>query len=157
MILPRLRSLAIALVMPLALPVLWWFATAGSTSPFYPSLETILVSFRDTWLFSHVGSDAIPSLERFLFGYLLAIALGVGLGVLFGRLRLLDAAFQPAIQFSRSIPATALVPVSITLLGIGSTPKIWLIAFVCLFPIPFEHHRRRAKHRAGAGGRRPHV
>ena len=38
-------------------------------------------------------------------------------------------------QFARSIPATGLVPVSITLMGIGNAPKIWLIGFVCMFPI----------------------
>jgi len=39
------------------------------------------------------------------------------------------------VQFARSIPATGLVPVSITLMGIGNAPKIWLIGFVCMFPI----------------------
>lgn len=131
----RLRSLVIALVVPVVAVVLWWVVTNNSTSPFYPPLHTILSTFKDTWLFSHVGSDVVPSLKRFVLGYLVGVVFGVGLGVLFGRLRGLDRAFQPAVQFSRSIPATGLVPVSIALLGLGNSPKIWLIGFVCLFPI----------------------
>jgi ABC-type nitrate/sulfonate/bicarbonate transport system permease component len=131
----RTRSLGISLVIPVAAVALWWVLSADSTSPFYPPLETILTNFKDTWLFAHVGSDVVPSLIRFGLGYLLAVVLGIALGVLFGRLRMLDLAFQPTVQFARSIPATGLVPVSITLMGIGNAPKIWLIGFVCMFPI----------------------
>jgi ABC-type nitrate/sulfonate/bicarbonate transport system permease component len=131
----RTRAVGVSLIVPVIILVLWWVLSAGSTSAFYPSLETILQNFRETWLFAHVGSDVVPSLIRFLLGYLLAVVGGIGLGVLFGRLRTLDLAFGPAVQFARSIPATGLVPVSITLMGIGDAPKIWLIAFVCVFPI----------------------
>jgi ABC-type nitrate/sulfonate/bicarbonate transport system permease component len=131
----RSRAIGVSLIVPVAVVVLWWVLSAGSTSAFYPSLQTILQNFRETWLFAHVGSDVVPSLIRFLLGYLLAVVGGVALGVLFGRLRTLDLAFQPSIQFARSIPATGLVPVAITLMGIGNAPKIWLIAFVCVFPI----------------------
>ncbi len=131
----RSRSLGVSLVVPVVVVVLWWVLSAESTSAFFPPLTTILTNFRQTWLFARFGSDIAPSLIRFILGYLLSIVVGIALGVLLGRLRLLDRAFQPAIQFTRSIPATALVPVSITLMGIGSAPKVWLIAFVCVFPI----------------------
>jgi ABC-type nitrate/sulfonate/bicarbonate transport system permease component len=131
----RARSLAISLVVPVAAIVLWWVLSAHSTSTYYPPLHTIVTAFRKTWLFSHFGSDIVPSLIRLAAGYALAVVLGVVLGVLFGRVAMLDLAFKPAVQFARSIPATGLVPVSIVLLGIGTAPKIWLIAFVCLFPI----------------------
>ena len=131
----RSRAVGVSLIVPVAVLVVWWFASAHGTSPFYPPLKTIVTNFRENWLFARVGSDVVPSLTRFALGYLIAIVAGIGLGVLFGRHRLLDRAFQPSVQFLRSIPATALVPLSITLLGIGNTPKIWLIGFVCVFPI----------------------
>jgi ABC-type nitrate/sulfonate/bicarbonate transport system permease component len=131
----RSRAIGVSLLVPVVVLVLWWVLSADSTSAFYPPLETILTNFRETWLFAHVGSDVVPSLERFVLGFALAVFLGISLGVLLGRLRLLDLAFQPSVQFARSIPATGLVPVSITLMGIGNAPKIWLIGFVCMFPI----------------------
>ena len=131
----RARAVGVSLLVPVLVLVLWWVLSADSTSAFYPPLETILTNFRETWLFAHVGSDVVPSLERFVLGFALAVFLGIFCGVLLGRLRVLDLAFQPSVQFARSIPATGLVPVSITLMGIGNAPKIWLIGFVCMFPI----------------------
>lgn len=131
----RSRAIGVSLVVPFVAIVAWWVLSANSTSAFFPPLRTILTNFRETWLFARFGSDIVPSLTRFFLGYLLSIVVGISLGVTFGRLRSLDLALQPTIQFARSIPATALVPISITLLGINSAPKIWLIAFVCVFPI----------------------
>jgi ABC-type nitrate/sulfonate/bicarbonate transport system permease component len=131
----RARALGVSFVVPVLILVVWWFASAGSTSPFYPPLETILDNFRDNWLFARFGTDVLPSLSRFALGYLVAVVAGIGLGVLFGRMRLLYQAFAPTVQFARSIPGTALVPVTIVLIGIGNAPKIWLIGFVCAFPI----------------------
>lgn len=124
-----------SLIVPALIVLVWWRLAADSTSPFYPPLPTILISFQETWVFAHVASDVVPSLTRLALGYALAIFLGVSLGVLLGRLRFLALAFGPAVQFARSIPATGLVPVSIALMGIGNAPKISLIAFVCMFPI----------------------
>ena len=125
--------------MSLALPVVvvlaWWFGSLANTSPFYPSLKSILSAFSDLWLFARVSSDVVPSLVRMFAGYGIAVVVGVGLGIVLGRVPLLLRAFNPALQFLRALPATALVPVSIVLMGIGDTPKIVLIGFVSLFPI----------------------
>jgi ABC-type nitrate/sulfonate/bicarbonate transport system permease component len=128
-------SVGLGLIVPVLALVIWWFASANSTSPYFPPLESILQSFRETWLFAHVSSDVVPSMLRLFGGYLLAVVLGVGLGVALGRNRTLDAACQPIVQFARAVPGVALVPISISLLGIGDLPKILLIAFVCIFPI----------------------
>lgn len=135
MILRHATAVSIGLVVPVLLILLWWFASADSTSPYYPPLQEIAEKFRETWLFSHVSSDAIPSVRRMFLGYGLAIVVGVGAGLLLGRNRMLDTAFQPSIQFTRAIPAAALVPVGTVLLGIGDTPKVLIIALVCTFPI----------------------
>ncbi|MEW2502872.1 MULTISPECIES: ABC transporter permease [unclassified Amycolatopsis] len=131
----RFTAWLVSLVVPVAALLTWWFASLGSTSPFWPSLRSILVSFQQLWLFSRFASDVLPSVGRMLLGYCVAVVLGVALGVLFGRLPLLHRAFDPALQFCRALPATALVPVSIVLLGIGDLPKIVLTAFVTVFPV----------------------
>jgi ABC-type nitrate/sulfonate/bicarbonate transport system permease component len=131
----RPRNVAVSLVVPVAAVLVWWFGSLGSTSPFYPSLQAIMIAFRDLWLFARVESDVVPSLLRMFAGYGLAVVVGISLGAVLGRLPLLLRALNPALQFLRALPATALVPVSIVLMGIGNTPKIALIAFVSLFPI----------------------
>lgn len=126
---------AFSSILPVAAVLIWWFASLDSTSPFFPPLKSILSAFADLWLFDRVGSDVVPSLVRMFAGFGIAVVVGVGLGVVLGRFPLVLRAFNPALQFLRALPATALVPVSIVLLGIGDTPKIVLIGFVSLFPI----------------------
>jgi ABC-type nitrate/sulfonate/bicarbonate transport system permease component len=123
------------LVVPALLVLLWWTTSAGSTSPFYPPLREVLVSFQETWLFARFGSDVVPSLGRLLAGLLIASVVGIALGVAVGRVRVLASAVNPALQFCRSLPGAALIPVSVVLLGIGDGAKIGVIAFVCAFPV----------------------
>jgi ABC-type nitrate/sulfonate/bicarbonate transport system permease component len=131
----RPLRLAASLALPVVVIVAWWFASAGSTSPFFPPLQTILATFGENWLSSRVVTDVLPSLGRMLAGFAIAVVVGVVLGALLGRLPIVSYALNPVLQFGRALPATALVPVSIVLLGIGDLPKILLIAFVTVFPV----------------------
>lgn len=131
----RAANWGISLIVPVGALVVWWYASLHSTSPYAPSLKAILQSFRELWLFARFGSDIVPSLVRMFAGYALAVVLGTGLGLLLGRLPTVHRALDPVLQFCRALPATALVPVSIVLLGIGDLPKIVLIAFVTVFPV----------------------
>ncbi|MFW3168806.1 ABC transporter permease [Geodermatophilus sp. CPCC 206100] len=126
---------ATSLIVPVAVVLAWWFASADNVSPFYPSLQKILTNFGENWVFERVASDVLPSLGRMFAGFGIAVVVGVALGVLLGRLPLVAHALNPVLQFGRALPATALVPVSIVLLGVGDSPKIILIAFVTLFPV----------------------
>lgn len=128
-------AVGISLILPVALVLVWWFASLGNTSPFYPPLPAILEAFRENWLFAGVATDVAPSLGRMFAGYGIAVVAGVALGVVLGRIPVLLRAFNPLLQFCRALPATALVPVSIVLLGVGDTPKIVLIGFVSVFPV----------------------
>jgi ABC-type nitrate/sulfonate/bicarbonate transport system permease component len=125
----------LSLIVPVAIILVWWFVSEDSTSPFFPPLRSILTTFADTWLSTRVFSDIVPSLVRMVVGFAIAAVIGVVLGALLGRLRLAVAALNPVLQFGRSLPATALIPVAIVLFGIGDTPKIVLIAFVSCFPV----------------------
>ncbi len=130
-----LNGVLVSLILPVVILVAWWFASANSTSPFFPPLRLILQTFADAWLSDRVVSDIVPSLTRLVLGFGIAVVVGVGLGSLLGRFRLVAYALNPILQFFRSLPATALIPVAVVLLGIGDTPKIALIAFVSSFPI----------------------
>jgi ABC-type nitrate/sulfonate/bicarbonate transport system permease component len=126
---------ATSLIVPVGIVLAWWFASADNVSPFYPPLARIVEVFGENWVFERVASDVLPSLGRMFAGFAIAVVLGVGLGTLLGRMPLVAYALNPVLQFGRAIPATALVPVSIVLFGIGDVPKITLIAFVTLFPV----------------------
>jgi ABC-type nitrate/sulfonate/bicarbonate transport system permease component len=130
-----MTKIVVRLVVPVGLVLLWWATSAGSTSPFYPPLAEVLDSFRDTWMFAQVRADVIPSLRRLLVALVMATVIGVAAGVALGRSRLLASAFNPLVQFGRSVPGTTLVPIGVLLFGIGDGAKIVVIGFVCVFPV----------------------
>jgi ABC-type nitrate/sulfonate/bicarbonate transport system permease component len=77
----------------------------------------------------------VPSVSRALAGWGLAAAAGVTLGVLIGRSRFFSDLLDPSLQFLRSVPGPALIPVFIILLGTETTMRLVLIAFGCVWPI----------------------
>lgn len=131
----KLRTFALNALVPVVVVVGWWWWSRDSGSVYFPPLTAILESLWDVWVQERFASDVVPSLRRMFAGYALAIILGIAVGVVLARVHVLGRALNPLVQFSRSIPPVALVPVAVLLLGIGDTMKIALIAFVCFFPV----------------------
>jgi len=131
----RLGRLGIEFAVPVVLIATWWIASSGSTSLYFPSLSAILSSFRDVWLFSHFTSDAVPSLLHLAAGFFLATVLGVLLGLLLGLTPMIADALAPILEFLRALPAVALVPAALVLLGIGPTLQVVVIVSATVWPI----------------------
>ena len=112
-----------------------WLYTVNSTSYLVVALPDMLSRFREVWLFDRVGSDLAPSLLRMTYGYVAAVFIGVAAGVAIGLMPLLRALTHPVIAFMRAVPPIALLPPAIIVLGIGNTMRVFIIAFVCVWPI----------------------
>jgi ABC-type nitrate/sulfonate/bicarbonate transport system permease component len=131
----RALGTVLEVTVPLALLALWAVWSADSTVYYFPPLTDILETFADTWLFERVGSDVVPSLTRLALGYGIAVAAAVGLGLALGLSHRLRRALDPTVQFLRSIPPPALLPFGILVLGVGTSMKVFIIAFVCVWPV----------------------
>jgi ABC-type nitrate/sulfonate/bicarbonate transport system permease component len=131
----RLRNVALELWLPLALIAGWWILSADSTSFYWPPLSEILETFREDWLFARVGTDLIPSLERVVIGYAIAVVIGVTVGVSLGLYPLARRASEPILDFFRAMPKPALLPIAIVALGVGDGSKVFLIAFGSVWPV----------------------
>jgi ABC-type nitrate/sulfonate/bicarbonate transport system permease component len=133
----RRRWLAAGLevTVPILLLVAWGLWSAGSNNYYYPPLTDILSTFADTWLFERVGSDVVPSLMRMGLGYGIAVLVGIGLGLLLGQSPRGRRAAAPIVEFLRAIPPPALLPFAILVIGVDDSMKVFIIAFVCLWPI----------------------
>jgi ABC-type nitrate/sulfonate/bicarbonate transport system permease component len=59
----------------------------------------------------------------------------VAIGIPLGLSPLLRRAMSPIVEFLRAIPPPALLPFAIVVLGVGNSGKVFLIAFVCLWPV----------------------
>lgn len=82
--------------------------------------------------------DLWSTLLRTLFGFGIAVVLGIPLGILMGYSQRVYDSFEFLIDFFRSIPATAMIPLFTLMFGIGDASKIILISFVSLLIIAFN-------------------
>ncbi|BCY12113.1 ABC transporter permease [Actinoplanes sp. L3-i22] len=68
-------------------------------------------------------------------GLLLAALIGIPLGVLLGLSRWADAALDTTVDLLRPIPAVALIPVAVVVIGLGASMPAVLVGFATLWPL----------------------
>lgn len=78
---------------------------------------------------------AAVSLWRAMLGFLLAIVVGVILGVAMARSRTAEAILEPIFTFGYPIPKIALYPAFILVFGLGTASKVALVFLECVYPI----------------------
>lgn len=96
-----------------------------------PSLiaQTIQENFGD--LIGHAG----VTLKETLVGFLSAVALGLGFGLLLHFSTWSKRSLYPLLIASQSIPTVVLAPVFVLVLGFGLWPKVAVVTLFCFFPI----------------------
>lgn len=116
-----------------------WFVITLGEAEFRVVSPTILPSPAEVFgsvgaLFGerHLGSAIGVSLLRVFTGFLLAVAVGVPLGILAGSYRALESFLAPITVSLRNVPVAALVPLTLLWFGIGESQKILFIFVACL-------------------------
>ncbi|WP_432131793.1 ABC transporter permease [Streptomyces tendae] len=122
---PRGLSLALnAVSVALGIAIWWALASAGFKLPTPPEVVD-----RASTLISDgtLADDALASLTRVLIGFALGTAVAVPVGFLMGWYGILRGLIEPWIQFFRTIPPLAIIPLAVVAMGIDETPKIFVI------------------------------
>lgn len=83
----------------------------------------------------YLQANIISTMSRFLAGFLIALLIAVPLGIALGLFKKAYEWLAPLLNFMRMIPAPAILPFAITLLGIGEGPAVFVIALGSFFPI----------------------
>ena len=73
--------------------------------------------------------DIVASLQRVLTGMILGVLCAIPVAFAMGWYRVARAVMEPWIQFLRTVPPIALIPLVVVLFGIGEIPKIMIIFF----------------------------
>jgi NitT/TauT family transport system permease protein len=73
-------------------------------------------------------TDTLTSLRRVLIGFVIGCGLAIPIGFLMGWYTVARGLIEPYVQFFRTIPPLALIPLVVVLMGIGETPKIFVIS-----------------------------
>ncbi|MBB5470827.1 NitT/TauT family transport system permease protein [Paraburkholderia sp. CI2] len=118
---------------------IWWLASAAELVPaiFLPTPLAVVHKFADLLTHPFVGYTLEvhlwSSLQRYLMGFLLAVALGVPLGLTMGWFRWLDYCVTPLFETVRFIAPIAWVPFAALWFGTGIGGPV-LIIFAGAFP-----------------------
>ena len=127
----------------LAVLAAWTLLTMGKAeerviSPvILPSPWEVLLSFKSLWFQAELSRSVIASVMRIVLGFLSALVLALPLGILMGSFSRFRAMFDPSSVFLAYLPIPTLVPLTMSLFGIGETQKIMFLGlafFIFLLP-----------------------
>ena len=142
-LLERLRTAALGIGFPLLLIALWDRAVAISGTRLVPSPRDVGVMMYD-FSFGGIYDDAFSgtilthvwkSMTRVYGGFFLAALIGIPLGLMIGRIRILRQLLDPTINLLRPIPVTAWLPLSMIFFGLGPNAAIFLVFLGAFYPI----------------------
>jgi len=134
-------------VVPIALVLAAWelIARLGFVNPnVFPPVTDIVLRWFAIMADGRIAAPLYGTMWRSLLGLAGAILVGVPLGLLMGRVRLIEWFFEPLFAFGFSLPKIALIPLYVSWFGIFSLSKVMVIFTDCLFPIViFSYHGAR--------------
>lgn len=105
----------------------WALVARIGNNPLTPSPGQVIESFRAGLADGSLLDHSLASLKRVLIGFVLGVALAIPAGFLMGWYRWARGLLEPWVQFFRTVPPLALIPLVIVFLGIGETAKIFVI------------------------------
>ncbi|HEV2438684.1 MAG TPA: ABC transporter permease [bacterium] len=134
---PRRTYLGILLASAGGLVALWCVLTYGElVEPlFLPSPTAIVRSGVEMIADGSLLQNAGASLYVIVTGWALAVAAGVPTGILMGSFKAVEALVEPVIDFVRYLPVSALIPLLILYIGIGTSEKIAVIFIGTFFQL----------------------
>ena len=130
----RVRQLLPALAMAALLVAVWWAAVVETKSVIFPTPLQVVTATLDLvqqgTLWDHIGA----SLFRVGTGFLLAVLVGVPLGLWMGWVKGAFMTLNPLVQILRPISPIAWIPLAILWFGVGDLSPIFLIFLSAVFP-----------------------
>lgn len=97
-------------------------------------VSTLFTTLTDGTMLAHAGA----TLYRVLFGFSLALVLGIPLGILMARFKPVENFFLPLVSALMPIPSFALVPLFMLWFGIGNLTTILIVFYAATFPMLFN-------------------
>ena len=116
-----------------------WEAAGRSTSAAFmvPFSETL----RRLWQLI-VSDDFIKQLADsatlFFTGFVIALLVGMPLGMLLARVRALRIGIEPYIMIIYATPLVALIPFILSMMGFGFAPKVLVVFLFAVFPVLYN-------------------
>ncbi|MEQ1773091.1 MAG: ABC transporter permease [Burkholderiales bacterium] len=139
----RVQGALLAAAFPIALVVLWHYLVVMTGTKLVPTPYQVGVMM---WDFSVGGihNDAfsgtilthlLASMQRVYGGFALAVIIGIPLGLLIGKVKIIRQMLDPTLSLLRPIPVTAWLPLSMIFFGLGPRSAVFLVFLGAFYPI----------------------
>lgn len=119
---------------PMIFLLAWWLVCAlRLASPLLiPSpLQVARAFFELTFISGEIWVDCTVTVRRMLIGLFLSALIGIPAGILMGSFPRFSRSVEFLLDFFRSIPAIALFPLFLLVMGIGDGSKLALVTYGC--------------------------
>lgn len=113
---------------------MWWASSSLVHSQLFPTPLAVVDEMARLFEKGQLTNDILASLGRVALGFTLGVLCAIPVGFATGWYSWVRGALEPWINFFRSVPPLALIPMAIILLGIGSLPKYLVIALAAFLP-----------------------
>jgi ABC-type nitrate/sulfonate/bicarbonate transport system permease component len=130
-----LRSRALGWALVLALLAAWQVSAFVEYNPTVSSPIEIGRTLAVELAGGELLWSLLETLRLMLIGFLLAAPVGIVLGFLMGRVRVIWALLEPLVEIARLHPTSAIIPVLILFLGLGDAMKISVFLLSAIFPL----------------------
>jgi ABC-type nitrate/sulfonate/bicarbonate transport system permease component len=141
----RGESAPIRGLLPLAFGLILWQALAAPNSPYFPPPLEWIRALEGLAKTGRLWPAIATTVTHFALALVINISLGSALGIVLGRSRILDRWLGPLLEFARTMPAGALVPVAVLIMGYTSSMTLAVVVLTSFWPILLNA-------RAGAAG-----
>ncbi len=114
-------------------------ARSGYFAPaLLPTLETVARTLFAMIADGSMIEHAAFTLYRVMFGFSLAVVVGIPLGILMARFQRVEHFVLPLVSALMPIPSFALVPLFMLWFGIGNTTTVLIVFYAATFPMLFN-------------------
>ena len=133
----RIRATTEWVAVLVCLLALWGLAShlQWVSKVFLPTPEATLESLVQGLSTGELAGFTWDTVVRMLLGWLLASAIGTALGALIGASATARTWIAPTLEFLRPLPASAVMPLAISLFGLSGGMVLSVVAFGAMWPV----------------------
>jgi ABC-type nitrate/sulfonate/bicarbonate transport system permease component len=131
----RVVGPVLGIVVFLGVLAVWELWAEAADSFLVPTASEVLERAWEVWPSSDFLSQVEHSMTRYAVGFAIATVVGIGLGLVVGASYAARRTLDPFLECMRAVPAIAIVPAALIVLGYGDASRIAVVAFGLSFPI----------------------
>jgi len=122
-------------LLPLVVALIVWQMLASKAYPYFPPPSDWIKALSTLAAAGRLQPALLTTLSSFFSALFVCVTLGTALGILLGRSRSMDRLFGPLLEFGRTMPGGAVIPVAVLLMGYTQSMTLFVVTLTSIWPI----------------------